>query len=83
MGENCCTQYNHVAVPNKYSCGGTGFPGSMTNMAMQVAPTSHHVGGVHMLMGDGAVHFCSDSVDLGIWRAIGTRGSGEAIQLPF
>jgi len=83
MGENCCTQYNHVAVPNSKSCAGTGFPGSMTNMAMQVAPSSYHVGGVHVMMGDGAVNFCSDSVDLGVWRAIGTRGSGEAVTLPF
>jgi hypothetical protein len=83
MGENCCTQYNHVAVPNARTCGGTGFPGTMTNMAMQVAPSSHHVGGVHLMMGDGSVHFCSDSVDLTVWRAIGSRASGEAITLPF
>jgi hypothetical protein len=83
MGENCCTQHNHVATPNKYTCGGTGFPGTMTNMAMQVAPSSWHVGGVHVMMGDGSVHFCSDSVDLLVWRAIGTRKSGEVVALPF
>jgi prepilin-type N-terminal cleavage/methylation domain-containing protein len=83
MGENCCTQHNHVATPNRYTCGGTGFPGTMTNMAMQVPPSSRHVGGVHVMMGDGSVHFCSDSVDLNIWRAIGTRKSGEVVQLPF
>jgi prepilin-type N-terminal cleavage/methylation domain-containing protein len=83
MGENCCTQYNHVAVPNSLTCGGTGFPGTMTNMAMQVAPTSYHTGGVHMLMGDASVHFCSDNVDLNLWRSIGTRASGEAVTLPF
>jgi prepilin-type N-terminal cleavage/methylation domain-containing protein len=83
MGENCCAQYNHVAVPNTRSCAGTGFPGSMTNMAMQVSASSWHVGGVHMMMGDNSVHFCSDSVDLGVWRAIGTRASGETVTLPF
>lgn len=55
MGENCCTQYNHVATPNRTSCAGTGFPGTMTNMAMQVTPSSDHNGGVHALTGDGAV----------------------------
>ena len=81
MGENCCTQYNHVAVPNSKSCAGTGFTGTMTNMAMQVAPNSFHVGGVHVMMGDGSVRFVSDSIDLNLWRAVGTRGSGEAISL--
>jgi prepilin-type N-terminal cleavage/methylation domain-containing protein len=79
MGENCCTQYNHVSVPNTYTCGGTGFPGTMTNMAMDVAASSRHVGGVHVLMGDGAVKFVSNSVDLTVWRAIGSRANGEVI----
>jgi prepilin-type N-terminal cleavage/methylation domain-containing protein len=83
MGENCCTQYNHVQTPNKISCAGTNFPGTMTNMAMQVTVSSRHTGGVQVMMGDSSVHFVSDSIDLGIWRAIGTRASGEVVQLPF
>jgi prepilin-type N-terminal cleavage/methylation domain-containing protein len=83
MGENCCTQYNHVAVPNSYTCGGTGFPGTMTNMAMQVAPSSQHPGGVFMLMGDGSVQFCSENVDLVVWRAMGTRNGQEGVAMPF
>ena len=79
MGENCCTLYNHVAAPNRNTCGGTGFPGTMTNMAMQVPPSSRHNGGVNVLMCDGAVHFISDSVDLDIWRALGTRKGQEVI----
>jgi prepilin-type N-terminal cleavage/methylation domain-containing protein/prepilin-type processing-associated H-X9-DG protein len=79
MGENCCTLYNHVASPNKNTCGGTGFPGTMTNMAMQVPPSSRHPGGVNVMMCDGAVHFVSDGVDLNIWRAIGTRKGQEVI----
>ena len=79
MGENCCTLYNHVAAPNRNTCGGTGFPGTMTNMAMQVPPSSRHAGGVNVLMCDGAVHFVGDSVDLEIWRAIGTRKGQETI----
>ena len=83
MGENCCTQYNHVAVPNSNSCAGTGFPGTMTNMAMQVSASSLHTGGVQVMMGDGSTHFCSENVDLGVWRAIGSRAGGEVVQLPF
>jgi hypothetical protein len=83
MGENCCTQHNHVATPNKFTCGGTGFPGSMTNMAMQVSPNSNHSRGVQVMMGDASVHFCSDTVDLVVWRAIGSKSSGESVVLPF
>lgn len=79
MGENCCTQYCHVSTPNTYTCGGTGFTGTMTNMAMQVAATSRHTGGVHSLMGDGATRFVSENIDLNVWRALGTRASGESI----
>ena len=77
MGENCCTQYNHVAVPNSNSCGGTGFPGSMTNMAMQVSAGSWHTGGVQCMLGDGSVRFVTNNVELALWRAVGSRASGE------
>ena len=83
MGENCCTQYNHVAVPNSVSCAGTGFTGTMTNMAMQVSASSRHTGGAQVMLGDGSVHFTSENVDLGVWRGIGTRGGGEVVELPF
>lgn len=79
MGENCCTLYNHVATPNRLTCGGTGFPGTMTNMAMQVPPSSRHPGGVNVAMCDGSVRFVSDAVNLDIWRAIGTRNGQEPL----
>ena len=79
MGENCCTQYNHVAVPNQYTCGGIGFPGTMSNMAMQVSPGSYHPGGVNVCMGDGSVRFVPDAIDLNTWRALGTRRGSEAL----
>ena len=81
MGENCCTQYNHVATPNSKSCGGTGFTGTMTNMAMQVSANSRHTGGVQVMMGDGAVRFVSDNIDLNVWRAVGTRAGNEVVSL--
>lgn len=81
MGENCCSQYNHVATPNKITCGGVGFPGTMTNMTNQVTANSYHPGGVSQLMGDGSVRFVSDGVTLPVWRAVGTRKGGEALSL--
>lgn len=79
MGEMCCTTYNHVATPNRISCAGLGFPGTMANMSMQVPPSSRHPGGVNMLMGDSSVKFIKDSVSLMPWRAIGTRNKGETV----
>jgi prepilin-type N-terminal cleavage/methylation domain-containing protein len=78
MGEMCCTTYNHVDVPNKNTCAGLGFPGSMSNMAMQVPPSSNHPRGVNLMMGDASARFMSDTVDLTLWRALGTRHGGEA-----
>lgn len=79
MGENCCTQYNHVAVPNSNSCAGTGFVGTMTNMAMQVSANSRHTGGVHTMMGDGAIRFVSSNIDVNLWRGLGTRAGSETV----
>jgi prepilin-type N-terminal cleavage/methylation domain-containing protein len=79
MGEMCCTAYNHVAPPNQTSCAGTGFPGNMANMSMQVPPSSNHAGGVNVMFGDGSGRFIKSSVDLQTWRNLGTRNGGEVI----
>jgi len=83
MGDMCCTTYNHISTPNTHTCAGIGFPGTMANMAMQVPPTSYHPGGVNVLMGDGSVRFVTDSVNLAVWRAVGTRNGGEVISGDF
>ena len=82
MGENCCTLHNHVATPNTISCAGIPFPGTMTNMAMQVSPSSNHPNGVNVMMGDGSVRLVQNSVDLFTWRAMGTRNGAEIFELP-
>ena len=57
----------------------------------QMAARSMHIGGVHLLMADGAVRFVSDNIDFkrtmvgcgppprGVWQAIHTRAGGEPI----
>lgn len=40
---------------------------------------SHHSGGVHVLMVDGAVRFVSSTIDLNVWRALGTKNNRETI----
>ncbi|QDT56064.1 putative major pilin subunit [Caulifigura coniformis] len=44
-----------------------------------VTSRSHHTGGVHSLLGDGAVRFISSSLDGHVWRRLGTVGSGEVV----
>jgi prepilin-type N-terminal cleavage/methylation domain-containing protein/prepilin-type processing-associated H-X9-DG protein len=69
------TLYNHVMPPNSAlaDCGGDGdWAGAMT-------ARSSHLGGVHVLFGDGSARFVADSIDLGVWRSLGTRNGGETI----
>jgi prepilin-type processing-associated H-X9-DG protein len=82
MGENCCTLYCHVSPPNTTTCAGLPFPGTMTNMSMQVPPSSYHPGGVNLAMVDGSVRFIPNAVSLAVWRGLGTRAGDEPIQLP-
>jgi hypothetical protein len=43
-----------------------------------VTSRSYHVGIVNVLLMDGSVRSVSDNIDLGVWRAAGTRSGGEA-----
>ncbi|HVC97054.1 MAG TPA: DUF1559 domain-containing protein [Pirellulales bacterium] len=66
-------QYNHVLRPNENSC----YNGTHTQLGGYSA-ASLHPGGVNALLGDGSVTFVSDSIDLEIWRALGSRNGNEA-----
>jgi prepilin-type N-terminal cleavage/methylation domain-containing protein/prepilin-type processing-associated H-X9-DG protein len=87
IGDMTCTTYNHVSVPDTRSCAGMssgmgmgmGMMGSMVNMAVQLAPSSYHSGGVNLAMGDGSVRFIKDSIALNVWRSLSTRNGGEVI----
>jgi prepilin-type processing-associated H-X9-DG protein len=39
---------------------------------------SEHPGGCNILMGDGGVHWASDTIDPQVWAAMATRAGGEA-----
>ena len=43
------------------------------------AARSRHPGGVHVLLGDGSVHFVNQSISLSVWRARGTIAGGEVV----
>jgi prepilin-type processing-associated H-X9-DG protein len=44
-----------------------------------ITARSHHVGTVNAAMMDGSVRTVSNSINLAIWRAIGTRQGGEVM----
>lgn len=71
------TWYNHVLTPNSRSpdCTNGGY------VLAQAATTarSWHGPGVNAAMADGAVRFVSESIDLQIWRALGTRSGAERV----
>lgn len=46
-----------------------------------ITARSYHTGMVNALMMDGAVRSVSENIDLGVWRAVGTRAGGEAKSL--
>ena len=49
----------------------------------QATARSMHLGGVHVLMGDGSVHFISDTVGSEIWYLMHNRETTDAVELPF
>ena len=77
------TGMHTIHAPNKPLCGGNN-PGQ-TGM---FPPSSRHQGGAHILMGDGAVVFMTDSVESGntrqqmVWRN-GTGASAPGSKSPY
>ncbi len=83
IGDMTCTTYNHVSTPDTRTCASMSssmmMGGSMTNMAVQLPPSSAHPGGVNLAFGDGSVRFIKDSIALSVWRALSTRNGGEIV----
>ncbi len=69
------TLYNHYYTPNakQFDCGNASHNFGLT------AARSRHTGGVHVLLCDGSVRFVNDSLDLSIWRGLGSRAGGEVL----
>lgn len=80
------SMYNHMRVPNdrNVDCRG-GEPHSKDNvtdwpnLTHNVTSHSRHIGGVHALLCDGSVRFCSENIDLVVWMGMGSRNGGEVI----
>lgn len=70
--DHTTTYYYHVLPPNDLSCMYP--PSRVTTTA-----NSKHTGGVHLLLCDGAVRFVSNSIDINLWQAIGSRAGNEIV----
>jgi len=65
---------------NSWQEGRNGTAGEPTYAA--ITARSHHSGVVHAAMMDGSVQSLADSIDLAVWRGLGSRASGEIVTLP-
>ena len=77
-----CTMYNHVAPPNwkGQDCGSySAIPDTPGEHAI-VSARSEHPGVVNVVFGDGHIAAVQESIDLQVWRALGTRNGGEVIR---
>jgi len=75
------TQYNHVAPPNwsGRDCGtNSGIPDTVVEHAI-IAARSEHPGSVNVAFGDGHAATISDSIDITVWRALGSRNGEEVV----
>lgn len=70
--------YSHNMLPNEPSCHNVS---GLTDWGINsmMAAGSEHTGGVHVLMGDGAVRFVSENIDRDTWWGLGTRTGSESI----
>jgi prepilin-type N-terminal cleavage/methylation domain-containing protein/prepilin-type processing-associated H-X9-DG protein len=82
-GDYTTTRYNHVMPPNTHSCSQSS-TGSVDAIPVNedggaTTASSRHNGGVNLVFADGSTHFVSDSIDLVVWRALGSRDGEEVV----
>jgi prepilin-type N-terminal cleavage/methylation domain-containing protein/prepilin-type processing-associated H-X9-DG protein len=69
------TYYTHTLTPNSR------FRDCIMSTAVEghMAARSYHPNGVNVGMADGSVRYATNSVDLTIWRGVGTINNGETV----
>lgn len=73
--------YDHILVPNSFGShnGPEDYDSNKYSYCKIIPASSLHFGGVNCLFSDGSVRFLNEAIDLGVWRAFGTRNAGDAI----
>ena len=76
--------YNHVLPPNAVfadcTLGGIGLFSEDSCVGCAISARSEHANGVNALLLDGSVKFIKSSINLNIWRALGTKAGRETIE---
>ena len=67
-GQHC---YQHISPPNGRSCGW------LPSLRASMAASSRHPGGVNVAFCDGGVRFINETIDINLWRTLGSRDGGE------
>ena len=67
--------YMHLKTPNIHSCH---FDYEDAAGDVAITPSSHHSGGVNVLMADGRVDFVADGIEPTAWWTMGSRNDGGA-----
>ncbi len=67
------------SLTNGYSTPNSPIPDIVTHWTGFFAPRAHHPGGAHVAMGDGSVHFLSDSINADLHRGLHSRNGDEAV----
>lgn len=52
---------------------------SYADRQITLSARSNHIGGVHVLMGDGSGRFISDNINTAIWQGLGSHDRGEVL----
>ncbi|MCA9270188.1 MAG: DUF1559 domain-containing protein, partial [Planctomycetales bacterium] len=80
-----CAQFMTVNTPNSTApdqnvCVDLVKPAPCSTAGDRIqAARSNHPGGVLAVLGDGSVHFYTNSIDLSTWQALGSMAGGEVI----
>ena len=67
-----CKDYKYEIVDN----------GGVAEDVAWVSARSRHSGGVNCVYADGSVHFISDTINVDVWRALGSTQGGETTVTP-
>lgn len=71
--------YDHLLGPNEEACYNGPEDINMEPGVFLFPPSSHHQGGVSLLLADGSVRFVTNSIDYNTWKALGSRNGNETI----
>lgn len=77
------TWYNHIATPNAQLPDCSSGRQASGAVGGSFAARSPHPGGVNVVFGDGAARLISNSIDLQVWRALGTRSGTENVTASY